>query len=89
MQGYIDIINDYGNLKIVHIKGADNILPDRISRLYPPIDEDKEREEENDKLIRKLQKAILIKRYHESSDKPNNRKQTQYIKRKRTYHGSL
>lgn len=33
---WLDTILDY-DFKVVYIKGIDNILPDALSRLYPPV----------------------------------------------------
>ncbi|KAG0803401.1 hypothetical protein G6F20_013555 [Rhizopus arrhizus] len=32
---WLDVILDY-NFNVVHVRGLDNILPDKLSRLYPP-----------------------------------------------------
>ncbi|CEP06855.1 hypothetical protein, partial, partial [Parasitella parasitica] len=61
LQTYLEILGEY-NFTVAHVKGIDNVLCDALSRLYPPIDEDRMLEDENDRQIRKLQKLILIKR---------------------------
>ena len=81
LQSYIELLNEYGYINITHIKGIDNVLPDRISRMYPPIEEDIEQRAQEDTLIRKLEKAILIKR----AKLENNRKEA-FIKRKTIKH---
>ncbi|CEP06849.1 hypothetical protein, partial, partial [Parasitella parasitica] len=61
LQSYLEILGEF-NFTVSHVKGIDNVLCDSLSRLYPPIDEDKLLEDENDRQIKKLQKLILIKR---------------------------
>ncbi|KAG1111288.1 hypothetical protein G6F42_015073 [Rhizopus arrhizus] len=61
LQSYLEILGEY-SFTIAHVKGIENVLCDAMSRLYPPIEEDKRLEDETDKQIRKLQKLILIKR---------------------------
>lgn len=76
LQGYLEILGEY-NFSVAHIKGMDNILADRLSRLYPEIAEDKELADEYDQQIKKLQKLILLRR-----DKSANQ---QVVKQKKIY----
>ena len=34
MNNWLDTILDY-NFAVIHLKGIDNVLPDRLSRLFP------------------------------------------------------
>ena len=61
LQSYLEILGEF-NFTISHIKGIDNVLCDALSRVYPPINEDKMLEDENDRQIQKLHKLILLKR---------------------------
>lgn len=61
LQSYLEILGEY-SFTISHVKGINNVLCDALSRIYPPIEEDKLLENENDRQIKKLQKLILIKR---------------------------
>jgi len=61
LQSYLEILGEF-NFTISHIKGIDNVLCDALSRVYPPIDEDKMLEDENDRQMQKLHKLILLKR---------------------------
>lgn len=54
----------------------ENILADRLSRLYPAITEDEDPANEHDQQIKKLEKLILLRRA-----KGNN----QIIKQKKVY----
>ncbi|KAG1119078.1 hypothetical protein G6F42_013051 [Rhizopus arrhizus] len=75
LQGYLEILGEY-NFSVAHIKGMDNILADRLSRLYPVITEDEELVDEHNQQIKKLQKLILLRR---AKDHP------QIIKQKKVY----
>lgn len=55
-------IAEFGNLSIVYKKGILNTLPDKLSRIYPPILEDQILEGEMDTAIKKLQDFVLVKR---------------------------
>lgn len=60
IQSYMDVLNQF-SFTVTYIKGIDNILPDLLSRLYPPLDNEKELEEE-DKKIKQLNRIILERR---------------------------
>ena len=59
IQNYMEILNEYPQLQFTHIKGLDNILPDRLSRLYEPLEDHTELAGDSDKKIAKLQKNIM------------------------------
>jgi len=61
LQGYLEILGEY-NFSVAHIKGMENILADRLSRLYPAITEDEELVDEYEQQIKKLHKLILLRR---------------------------
>lgn len=61
LQGYLEILGEY-NFSVAHIKGMENILADRLSRLYPAITEDEELADEYEQQIKKLHKLILLRR---------------------------
>ena len=75
LQSYLEILGEF-NFSVSHIKGMENILADRLSRLYPAITEDEELADEHDQQIKKLEKLILLRRA-----KGNN----QIIKQKKVY----
>ncbi|KAG2191999.1 hypothetical protein INT47_006066 [Mucor saturninus] len=60
IQSYMDILNQF-SFTVTYIKGIDNVLPDLLSRLYPPLDDQYELDEE-DKKIKLLNKIILERR---------------------------
>ncbi|KAG2190874.1 hypothetical protein INT47_013071 [Mucor saturninus] len=68
LQNYVDTLNEYGRLKISYVKGVDNTLPDALSRLYPPVEEDIQQKQEEDQVIRKMLKYIMIKRQNIEHD---------------------
>jgi hypothetical protein len=59
IQNYMEILNEYPQLQFTHIKGLDNILPDKLSRLYEPLEDHTELAGDSDKKIAKLQKNIM------------------------------
>lgn len=65
LQGYLEILGEY-NFSVAHIKGMENILADRLSRLYPAITEDEELADEYAQQIKKLEKIILLRRAKEN-----------------------
>ncbi|KAG1167055.1 hypothetical protein G6F36_012698 [Rhizopus arrhizus] len=65
---WLDVILDY-NFSVVHVRGLDNILPDKLSRLYPPKDTV---EHEDD--INKGKRLASFRQNHAESDKINIKK---------------
>ncbi|EIE92201.1 hypothetical protein RO3G_16912 [Rhizopus delemar RA 99-880] len=65
---WLDVILDY-NFSVVHVRGLDNILPDKLSRLYPPKDTV---EHEDD--INKDKRLASFRQNHAESDKINIKK---------------
>jgi hypothetical protein len=61
LQSYLEVLGEF-NFSVSHIKGMENILADRLSRLYPAITEDEELADEHDQQIKKLEKLILLRR---------------------------
>jgi hypothetical protein len=51
IQSYMDVLSEF-SFTVTYIKGLDNILPDLLSRIYPPDDNDKELEDEEEKKIK-------------------------------------
>jgi hypothetical protein len=80
LQTYFEILGEF-NFTVAYIKGIQNILPDKLSRVYPPIDEDKTLEGEQDRHIRRLEKLILTRRA--TSDV---KKDTKQIVRRKAIH---
>ncbi|KAG2189691.1 hypothetical protein INT46_011658 [Mucor plumbeus] len=74
IQNYMEILNEYPQLQFTHIKGLDNILPDRLSRLYEPLEDSKELAEDSDKKIAKLQHHIMRSKGSKKRFIPNNSK---------------
>jgi len=65
MIGWLETLLDF-NFDVVHIPGIANILPDQLSRLYPPMDITLE-EDENKNLIKKKNKETAWKRKNNKS----------------------
>ncbi|KAG2191531.1 hypothetical protein INT47_003618 [Mucor saturninus] len=85
LQNYMEVLNDF-NFTVVHLKGINNILPDTLSRVYPPIPEDKTLLGDEEKKIIKLEKCILQRRL--PNDKINNvvrKANDQFIRKERIY----
>ena len=75
IQNYMEILNEYPQLQFTHIKGLDNILPDKLSRLYEPLEDHKELAGDSDKKIAKLQANIMRSKGSKKRFIPkNNRK---------------
>lgn len=70
----MEILNEYPQLKFTHIKGLDNILPDRLSRLYEPLEDSKELAGDSDKKIAKLQHHIMRSKGSKKRFIPNSSK---------------
>ena len=60
IQSYMDVLNEF-NFTVTYIKGINNTLPDLLSRLYPPVDDESDIEED-DKAVKKLNRIILERR---------------------------
>lgn len=60
IQSYMDVLNQF-SFTVTYIKGIDNTLPDLLSRLYPPLDNEKELDEEETN-IKQLNRIILERR---------------------------
>lgn len=60
IQSYMDVLNQF-SFTVTYIKGINNVLPDLLSRLYPPLDNQEELDEE-EKKIKQLNRIILERR---------------------------
>ncbi|KAL0079615.1 hypothetical protein F4703DRAFT_1796783 [Phycomyces blakesleeanus] len=58
LQNYVDTLNEYGRLKITYVKGVKNTLSNALSRLYPPIQEDIQQKQKEDKVIKKCSSIL-------------------------------
>ncbi|KAL0079382.1 hypothetical protein J3Q64DRAFT_1645035, partial [Phycomyces blakesleeanus] len=60
LQNYVDTLNEYGRLKITYVKGVKNTLSNALSRLYPPIQEDIQQKQKEDKVIKKCSNIHIL-----------------------------
>lgn len=65
---WLDVILDY-NFTVVHVKGLDNIISDKLSRLFPPRDDN-----EHDKDIKKRDQLALRRSNFATSNTMNQKK---------------
>ncbi|KAK4509718.1 uncharacterized protein ATC70_007020 [Mucor velutinosus] len=79
IQNYIKILNEYPQLQFTHIKGLDNILPDKLSRLYEPLEDHTELAGDSDKKIAKLQKNIMRSKGSKKRFIGNNKQTKHYL----------
>ncbi|KAK4521737.1 uncharacterized protein ATC70_004272 [Mucor velutinosus] len=78
IQNYMEILNEYPQLQFTHIKGLDNILPDKLSRLYEPLEDHTELAGDSDKKIAKLQKNIMRSKGSKKRFIDNNKQTKHY-----------
>ncbi|KAK4515474.1 Homogentisate 1,2-dioxygenase [Mucor velutinosus] len=79
IQNYMEILNEYPQLQFTHIKGLDNILPDKLSRLYEPLEDYTELAGDSDKKIAKLQKNIMRSKGSKKRFIGNNKQTKHYL----------
>ncbi|KAK4512219.1 uncharacterized protein ATC70_003755 [Mucor velutinosus] len=79
IQNYMEILNEYPQLQFTHIKGLDNILPDKLSRLYEPLEDHTELAGDSDKKIAKLQKNIMRSKGSKKRFIGNNKQTKHYL----------
>ena len=85
LQNYMEVLNDF-NFTVVHLKGINNILPDTLSRVYPPIPEDKTLLGDEEKKIMKLERCILQRRLpNDKINKVVNNMSERFIHKRKVY----
>jgi IS30 family transposase len=92
LQSYMDILNEYPQLKFTHIPGLTNSLPDLLSRLYEPVDDSQRLEGggNNDKRIIKLENRLQKLKSTKTRVDPKNKNDSSdtkdaFIKQKQVY----
>ena len=83
IQNYMEILNEYPQLQFTHIKGLDNILPDKLSRLYEPLEDHTELAGDSDKKIAKLQKNIMRSKGSKKRFIGSNEKSKHFVTKKK------